>query len=592
MKVSPGAGSPAVDAMLAAIRKKNKAVAAQLRPGASEAALESLRALDVPPALLSLYAAHDGSEAEIFGAFQLLSIADIESERKTMNDLLARTPEWRASGRWNERWVPFLADGDGQYHVLDPVGSLEGGAPGNILIYDHEAGPARELASFDVLVDLITTLAKKGLLLQEAQENEAEQYEKAYAAAQNVGLARMPPKELKKALATLGDAMLGPEEKLEIALPLARKYGAERDLWSQVLHAAKGLQRWALMAEAAARTERLTPARDRPFVAREVVLALHRLGRDDDALAALSAALKTKTNYPRSQIPDDADPAFCHRCFVLATELRPNDHELWLERGERATEREERLVAFQKAIDLADARPNAPLAAAVKKAAERLVELTRIEGLQGKARLDALVALAEAHHDYFWGTLGKHHGDTWVRVARCATEIGEWTTAEMAGAHVIGLLYKIPLAGHLLAGYRVLALHELHRDEEALALLKEVIADIYDKESSEALETINSIPWSEARGPEERAFEARCLELATDVQPENVFLWHLRAFRAAKMEDRRSAFEKVVELASAPERANHVPSPTLAPEFRLREEKKHAEIRRMKVEAEEQLRRG
>jgi predicted DNA-binding WGR domain protein/cell wall assembly regulator SMI1 len=589
------AQSTAVDAMLSALRRKHAHLAAQLRPGASEADLGLLGALHVPPAFLALYAAHDGSEAELFGSFRLLPVADIQSERETMNELLARTPEWQASGRWNDAWVPFLADGDGQYYVLDPVGALEGGAPGNILGYDHESGPARELASFDVLLDLFATLAKKGLLTEEAQENEPEKYEEAYASAQAVGLAKMPPKELKKAKEALANDKLGPEDKLRLALPLVRRHGAERELWSEVLYAAKGAGQWALMAKAAASTERLTPARDRPFVACELVLALHRSGRDKEALSALEAALRSKTQYARSQIPDEADAAFRHRCFVTATALRPSDMELWLGRGQLATDRDERRQAFEKTIELShtpEGRGRGAFAAVVRKAAERWLELDRIDGLEGKARLEALWKLAESLDDFSFHPLDKHHADTWVRVARRATEDRDWAAAEKAGDHVLKLLYKIPTPSHLLAGFRILALHKLRRDEEARALLKEVLEAIYDNESPEALETLESIPWNDASGAEERAFEASCLELAVTIQPENMFLWNRRALRAASAAERRSALEKVVALGSAPERADYVPNPHLAYQFRPAEDAKYAAFRRLRTESEARLARG
>jgi len=586
-------GNAAVAAMLAAIRKKHKPLAALLRPGASDAGLDVLRALAVPPAFLALYQAHDGSEAEFFGAYQLLAVAEIESNRQLMTDICVENPEWKASGRWHEPWIPFLSDGDGQYYVLDPLGSLEGGAPGNIVGYDHESGPAREFASFDVLVDLVTTLAKKGLLTQEAHEEQREKYEDIYATAQNVGLARMPPKELKQVEKILDDPMLSPQDKLDIALPLTRQYGADGELWKWVTYVAKALERWEIMAEAAAKTERLTPRRDRPYVAQELVLALHRLGRDKEALAALSAALKTDTLYPAFQIPEGLAPAFRHRCFVLATELRPHNFELWLEQGQSATDRQERQRALLRAVELCRdkdvTRFKEAQALKVQDAATRLLELDRIDGLAGKPKLDALLALAETYDGYAWGWLGEHHGDTWVRVAACATELEDWKTAEMAGARVIGLHHHIPLAEHLLAGYRVFALHKLGRDDEALNVLREVIEGIFDVESSQALEAIDSVPWTGAADANERAFERRCLELANEVQPENVFVWNRRALRADSPEQRRVALERVVELASAPQRVDYVPAPTLAHEFRLGNMAKHAAFRRMKEEAHELL---
>ena len=186
--------SAPVQALLDAIRKKEKWLVSQLQPPASPAALETLRALEVPPLMSALYAMHDGTKAEFFGSYTLLPVEQIVSQRAMMSELLARMPEWVESGNWNAKWVPFLADGDGQLYCVDPTGAFDSGAPGQILFYDHEAGPERAFASFDVVLELLTTLAKKGLLDQEAQEESEGKYEDLVASAKNAGMPKMSAK--------------------------------------------------------------------------------------------------------------------------------------------------------------------------------------------------------------------------------------------------------------------------------------------------------------------------------------------------------------------------------------------------------------
>ncbi|PCC73517.1 WGR domain-containing protein [Nannocystis exedens] len=123
--------------------------------------------------------------------------------------------------------------------------------------FASEAEAEREAAK----LELLTTLAKKAPLDPQSREESDEKqakYEELYAAAQNVGLPKMPPKELKKAITTI-QALMKPAEKLALALPLARQYAAERDLWGEVASAADDLKDWPLTAEAAANAKRLTP---------------------------------------------------------------------------------------------------------------------------------------------------------------------------------------------------------------------------------------------------------------------------------------------------------------------------------------------
>jgi hypothetical protein len=542
----------------------------QLQPPASPAALEILRALEVPPLVTALYAMHDGTEAELLGSYTLLSVEGIVAERAMMNGLLAERPEWSKRGNWNAKWVPFLADGDGQLYCIDPTGSFEGGTPGQILFYDHETGPNREFASFDVVVGLLTTLAKKGLLGQEAQEESEGKYEELYADAKNVGMPKMPAKELKATMHVLEgeDAhLLSAEQKLAMVLPLARKYPAEERLWPQVTFAAEELAQWTLVVEAARNVERLTPPRDRPgYCTDSLILALHRLGRDDEALAVLTAALKIPVNVNKSRIrlvPKAADPAFRQRAWVIASEfatgLLPRDYDVWWERGLQATDPAERVFSFETMIAMCE-RSNVAGRARVgkgykdhwvdacKEKGERQLAMDRIALLTGEAKLDALLAAAKRFP-------GARSEELWQLAAACAVDLERWEQAEEAGARLLTLesnehyLYKW-------CWYRVLALHELGRDADALQALNKALASMqYNEEQPDFLV---AIPWSEAREagtpqrkPEDAAFEAECFALATKILPKNAFAWRWHGALAGAPSERKSAFEKVVALCTA-----------------------------------------
>lgn len=564
--------SAPVQALLDAIRKKEKWLVSQLNPPASPAALETLRALEVPPLVSALYAMHDGTKAELLGSYTLLPVEQIVSQRAMMNGLLAEIPAWSKSGNWNAKWVPFLADGDGQLYCVDPTGAFESGTPGQILFYDHETGPSREFASFDVVLELLTTLAKKGLLGQDAQEEDAEKYEELYANAKNVGMPKMPAKELKATMSALEGAkgrLLSTEQKLAMVLPLARKYPAEERLWYHVTRFAEELAQWRLVVEGAKNVERLTPPRDRPGSCTDsLVLALHRLGRDDEALAVLKAALEVPINPNSSRmhlVPSAADAAFRQRAWVIATEntlANPHhkDMEIWWERGTQATDPAERVLAFEALIALCEKRTAGKSSIdyyleGFKTKAQRQLAMDRIAQLTGEAKLDATLAAAKRFTEDLPGITSDQSKELWHLAATCAVELERWEQVEEAGAKLIALESYEPNQ-YQWCRYQVLALHELGRDEDALKVLKKALELLsYNKEDRTFLV---AIPWHEAREagtlqsrPEDAAFEARCFALATEVLPENPFAWRWRGALATTPSERKSAFEKVVALSAA-----------------------------------------
>ncbi len=603
---APASGSPAVDALLEVLRKKHKHIAAQLRPAASEDALKVLIGHEVPATLLALYTAHDGTEAELFNSYRLLPIAEIEATRSMMNGILAEKPEWRQkAGAWNEQWLPFMADGDGQLYCFDRTGSLDGGMPGQILFYDHETGAGREFTSFDVFLELLTTLAKKGLLDQETREEDEElqeKYDELYANAKNVGMPKMPAKELKKALAAI-DELKRADEKLALALPLARKYPAEADLWVKVMSAAEDLNDWSLAAEAGATAERLTPSRDRPRVATRIATALHKLGRDEQAFAMVVTALSGNEmkSYPESKIPTDVTPAFRHRGLKHAVEMFPKNFDLWWKLGSEAPTPEERASALNHLITLCSdeklIRFNEDRARTIIKKARAVLESDRVETLEGAAKVKGLIALARSIGEIpitisdRWAESGKA---VWNRAVASAIAQGDWEAAREAGA---GLLVALgdDYHHHLGCQWHVLALHRLGRDADALSSLRAPLEAMWDKDSADA---VRAVPWNEygdsplvERGPTDAAFEAACYALMVELQPDNVFAWAAHARTARSASERKAALEKVVALC-VPELVDFVEDPEKADHFNERNRKESAALRRQRDEAIAQLAQG
>ncbi len=582
------AGHPAVSALLAAISKKLPKLAATLRPGADDAALRTLGDLGAPGALVALYASHDGSDDELFPPYSLLSVVEIDAERKTMNDLLQKDASWREHRLWKPEWIPFFGRADGQLLCFDPVGGTDGGPAGQIIFYDHETGPAREFASLDVLLDLLTALAQKKLLDQRVQEESPEAYQQLHAKAKNVGLPKMPPKELKKVISKYDD-LDSDIERLGLVLPLARHYGAERDLWSKVADTASNLQNWPLVATSVANVVRLTPSNQRPFMDGLLAFALHRTGRDAEALATLKTALTYENNYPESLLSEilrDGDPSFSARALVVATETKPKSAKLWLRRGIRATDPAERRMAFDKVVELTrDAPSDNSVAKAAKALAAAYVKLDRVEALEGKAKLDGLSALATSieKEDIALTALaasgieGSPSQRFWLLVVEHATKVGDWATVASAAGRVLKHCL-LESDEYLHVHHRVRALHELGRDDEALEALKAALSNAMFASGDEVLKAIPT--------QLDRAFAAKCFATATKVMEDNAFLWNGVAANASTSTERNAALKRCVDLCSDP---SHVPNPKLAPQFFARDKKRYDAHMALKEKAQAQL---
>lgn len=575
--------SPLVEAFLGALAKKHKPLVKALRPAASAEALKTLRDLSVPDALLALYARHDGCSDELYGSYRWIPVDEIVSQRTMMNGILAERADWRDSGRWNASWVPFLSDGDGQYYCFDPIGGTDGGPPGQIVGFDHETGPARSFASFDVVLELLGNLAKKGLLGESGREENEEAFEELVAKAQAVGLAKMNPKELKKTLSSLDSSRIAPEKKIEVALPLAKRYGAERELWQLVARAAQDLGDWKLMLQAATVVDKLTAKRDRPHWESTLCLALHKCGRDEEALSVLRGALRTKTNYPESQIPFDASPEFLRRAYALATEERPKNYDLWLARGQRALDPVERKTCFEKVVTLSKDKDITPYSEDRKKTAgytaARQIEVDRIETLGPAERHEALVALSKKKGEL-------EIADTWQRLAESALERKDWPTLATAGEKREAcepMEYKKYAYAH----FRVRALYEQGKGKAALAHLEKHVLAMYDFGEDDAMDALPfghpvKRPAGVTLDDAQRAFELEALRVLTKRPDPKAAVWFQRAVAETDTAERRAAYERVVAMADDPE-AKFEPDPTCTAEYNERGIRQYKALQELKA---------
>jgi len=563
------APSPLVDTFLAALAKKHKTLVKALRPGASAEALGTLRGLSAPPALLALYARHDGCAAELYGSYLWLSVDEMVAERTMMNGILADRADWRESGRWSAAWVPFLSDGDGQYYCFDPIGGTDGGPAGQIVGFDHETGPARAFVSIDVLLGLLGDLAKKGLLGESGREENEEAFEELVAKAQAVGLAKMAPKELKKVLAALDESTMTDARKIELALPLAKQYGAERDLWQVVCSSAQSLEDWPLMLRAATAVDKLTAKRDRPHWESSLALALHKCGRDDEALSVLRGALRTSTNYPDSQIPHDAAPAFLRRAYAVATEERPKNYDLWLARGKLATDPAERKACFEQVIALSKDKTITPYNEDRKKTAgymaARQIEVDRLETLAPEARHEALLALSKKKGEL-------EIAETWQLLALSALGVKDWATLAIAGEKREAC-EPMDYQKYAHAHFRVRALYEQGKAAAALAHLTARTSEMYDFGEDDAMD---ALPFGNPakRGAvtldaKAKAFELEALRVLSKDPKAKAAVVYQRAVAETDASERRAAYERVVAMADDPE-AVFEPDPTCTAEYNER----------------------
>ncbi len=518
----------AIQTLLETVRTKEKWLIPQLRPPATADALQSLRALDAPSLMVALYAMHDGTEHELLGSFQLLSIEAILAERQRMQEVFPAE-----NGPWNSKWIPFLADGDGQLYCVDPAGTLDLGAPGQIIFYDHEAGPKREFMSFEVFISLVTSLANAKLLDQEAQEAKAEKYEGLYTDAKYLGLPKMPAKERKAALAKVDEpSALSKEQQLDLLLPLVRQYPTEGELWGEIAYAAAELERWPLLIEAASTANRFAPKGYADLYTEPLVVGLHRLGRDDDALAALRTAFARIKNphneRPTNLVSTNADAAFRLRALALMTEVFPAYFEGWFLLGSESTEITERTRCFKEVIRVVNASKN-PNGAEERRRfeADRLLVHQDLESVSHEERADGLMAFAKRVDRDTIDAIA------WREAAAQALAVDRWEQAASAAAKAAKKSSSDNKERYETCRITLRALYELGKENQALTALKKTYADGYMESDRDCFA---AIPWHEerlanivTRDPAALLFEVKCFALVTKLDPENFDAWKHRA---------------------------------------------------------------
>ncbi len=540
----PRSTAPGVTAFLEALHQRAKPVAERMRPPAAPNAIEALRRLEVPAAMSALYTLHDGSDGAVFGPYQLLSVAELIEERAAMNEILVENESWRTNRTWDSRWVPFMADGDGQLFVVDP-GGVYGGAPGQVLFFDHEIGASRELASFDGLLDLLTTLADERLLSLDAWKEHAEKVDARRAEARSVGLAKMKPAALAATLLAVDDAKSA-EEAIAILLPLVRAYPTEELLWARVASAAALASRWSLVVHAAESAMRLAPTRDKNAHVPGLFRGLHETGRDEEALAVLRAGLARITNPNERRaglVPLEIPSTLRLRALRAVTELQPKDVETWALVAEATEDPRERARAREAIVDLVDAMeyPSSfdrtrRLDALRGRAHDAMI------GLEPDARLRALLDFAAVANDGEWDV-------AWADAAKLAASLGRWDVVDAAAkkqlAHTYASLSDV-------CALRVRALVLLGREEDALALLGAALDQAYT--GSDAC--FVAIPWHEERiagapvmVPPAAEFQARAFAMVTARSPENLAAWKWRRV-FAKGSERSAVLRAIVALCN------------------------------------------
>jgi len=208
---------------------------------------------------------------------------------------------------------------------------------------------------------------------------------------------KMDPERLEQLVLALDGSEVSDDKRLAVALALTETFPAERVLWQIVLHAARRLGLWERMAMAAAHAVQLTAANERHDLTEHLVFALHKTGRDKEAVAVLRAALGTDATCPdwlSTVLPElGADPralelfgrvleaiygkngedglddpsnddargvrsddarreSFEERCFALAAEVLPENPLSWVGVGWVARRPEDRLSALENVREI------------------------------------------------------------------------------------------------------------------------------------------------------------------------------------------------------------------------------------------------
>lgn len=563
-KTTKGTKQPkAIAALLETIASKEKWLVPHLAPGASPEALSKLKALGAPPTMLALYAAHDGTEAATYRGYPLFSVERILEERAAMNKILAERADWREQHVWDESWLPFMGE-DGQLVCVDPKGTCEGSAvKGQVLFYDHETGASRELASFDVFVDLLTALAKAKLLDPEAQEENPDKYEGLCDRAARVGAAMMPAKEMK-ALNRKLDGEDPPSEsaRLELLLPLARKYSADGDLWRKLAHTAVRLDQWKLAVEGASKAMRLASRDRKNDLVSPLVVGLHRTGADDKALAVLREAAARQTNYLTSLVEaSELSTELTVRAYQVLLEVHPKSTPVWLALAKVASG-EVRRKAAEQVIALLFA-PDARMPSADEAiAAKQLLD----EGLSLTEKAKSFAAFVPSRKSK--APIAEEHWQFSEPFARVALAAGDWQgVLDAAEAGRIDKVLSDPTKVRLV----VRARFELGDEAGALGELKRSAKAIAKDDELDVAKGLQLLPWdifptlplapgmlmdtpllrepldlANAR-PEQVRFQRACLEELAKLQRDEPY-WKYGLASTVEAEPRAEQLRELLEL--------------------------------------------
>lgn len=474
--------NPAVDAMLAAIKKKHTSITDGLGAPATEDALAALAALHAPPGLLALYARHDGGEQGVFREFRLLSVAEIHGHRASMNAAALAAPT-RFANRWHATWLPFLGDGDGQYLVVAPTADPIAGVAGQVLAYDHERGPERFVQSFDEWVALVTALAKKGLLDgdDELDDDQQAQYDELVAKASARGIAKLTDAERRKRLAGLPDADEDAVARRDGLRRLTREAPADAALWSELCNLEETVGDWRGVADAARRHLALLPAKDRELYLPRQVTALHFLGEDAAALALLKHAAEARS--PERLVDVGAvSTAFAATATRAIAELAPRSIEVWHQlalvgSGDERGIAADRVVARSLESGLSNEARWGALASEAT--------LCRVADLPLAERVAGYAAMVDAHL-----AAEKIIRLQAITLARLAARAGAWDVVRRAIEPLRDAPGRPLDADHV--AFAVRAAFELGDDAAALAEFVQTVGEAAD---ADATTVLSMFPW-------------------------------------------------------------------------------------------------
>ena len=262
------------------------------------------------------------------------------------------------------------------------------------------------------------------------------------------------------------------------------------------------------------------------------MLGLHRLGRDDDALAALRTAFARIKNphneRPTNLVPTNADVAFRLRALALVTEVFPSYFEGWFLLGSESTEITERTRCLKEVIRVVNASKHVNGAEERRRfEADRLLVHQDLESVSPEERADGLMAFAKRVDRDTIDAIA------WREAAAQALAVGRWEQAVQAGAKAAKKSNSDNKERYEICRITVRALYELGKETQALTTLKKTYADGYMESDRDCFA---AIPWHDerqgkisVRDPAALVFEAKCFALVTKLDPENFDAWKYRA---------------------------------------------------------------